>query len=175
VGAFRVQIRKAARPGSGLFWYNGGMGIFGDLRILYHMAVRPVRGKSHAERMDNFYSGQAADYDDFRRRLLRGREDLWQKMLQGAPYNDTIWMDMGGGTGSNLHFFGEAIDRLQKVYVVDLAGSLLSCRQAHSRERLEKRRYRNRRCDHVHPAGRFRRCHYLFLFADHDPRLVCSD
>ena len=57
------------------------MGVFGDLRILYHMALRPIRGKNHAERMDNFYSGQATDYDDFRRRLLRGREDLWQKML----------------------------------------------------------------------------------------------
>jgi hypothetical protein len=82
------------------------MGVLGDLRILYHMALRPVRGKSHAERMNNFYSGQAADYDDFRRRLLRGREDLWQKMLQGAPYDNTVWMDMGGGTGSNLHFLG---------------------------------------------------------------------
>ena len=101
------------------------MGLFGDLRILYHMALRPIRGKSHAERMDNFYSGQATDYDDFRRRLLCGREDLWQKMLQTAPYNNTVWMDMGGGTGSNLLFFGDAIEKLKKVYVVDLAGSLL--------------------------------------------------
>jgi S-adenosylmethionine-diacylgycerolhomoserine-N-methlytransferase len=101
------------------------MSIFGDLQILYHMVLRPIRGKSHAERMDNFYKGQAADYDDFRRRLLRGREDLWQKMLQSAPYDNIVWMDMGGGTGSNLHFFGETIEKLQKVYVVDLAGSLL--------------------------------------------------
>ena len=101
------------------------MNFFGDLRIIYHMVLRPVRGKSHAERMDNFYSGQAADYDDFRRRLLRGREELWGKMLQTAPYENTVWVDMGGGTGSNLHFFGEAIDKLQKVYVVDLAGALL--------------------------------------------------
>jgi S-adenosylmethionine-diacylgycerolhomoserine-N-methlytransferase len=101
------------------------MGIFGDLRVLYHMAVRPIRGKNHAERMNHFYSGQAADYDDFRRRLLRGREELWQKMLDSEPYENTVWMDMGGGTGSNLHFFGNAIDRLNKVYVVDLAGSLL--------------------------------------------------
>ncbi|GHT44837.1 ubiquinone/menaquinone biosynthesis methyltransferase [Planctomycetales bacterium] len=101
------------------------MGVFGDLRILYHMAVRPVRGKNHAERMDNFYSGQAADYDDFRRRLLKGREELWKKMLASEPYDDTVWMDMGGGTGSNLLFFGGAIDKLSKVYIVDLAGSLL--------------------------------------------------
>ncbi|MCL2006272.1 MAG: class I SAM-dependent methyltransferase [Planctomycetaceae bacterium] len=108
------------------------MSIFGDLRIIYHMVLRPIRGENHAERMDNFYSGQAADYDDFRRRLLRGREELWQKMLQTIPrtdvtgsVEDTVWMDMGGGTGSNLHFFGDAIQQLRKVYVVDLAGSLL--------------------------------------------------
>ena len=102
-----------------------GMGFFGDLKIIYHMALRPIRGQSHAERMDNFYSGQAADYDDFRRRLLQGREDLWKTMLQTSPYADTVWMDMGGGTGSNLLFFGTEIDKLRKVYVVDLAGSLL--------------------------------------------------
>ena len=101
------------------------MGFFGDLKIIYHMAVRPIRGDSHAERMDNFYSGQAKDYDDFRRRLLRGREELWQKMLETESYEDTVWMDMGGGTGSNLHFFGDTINRIAKVYVVDLAGSLL--------------------------------------------------
>ncbi len=100
------------------------MGFFGDLRVIYHM-VRPVRGDDHAQRMDNFYSGQAVDYDDFRRRLLRGREELWQKMLESEPYADTVWMDMGGGTGSNLNFFGDTLDRIAKVYVVDLAGSLL--------------------------------------------------
>jgi S-adenosylmethionine-diacylgycerolhomoserine-N-methlytransferase len=105
------------------------MSIYGDLRILYHMALRPIRGKNHAERMDNFYNGQAADYDDFRRRLLRGREDLWKYMLHcnitNVPHNNIVWMDMGGGTGSNLHCFGNAIEQLHKVYVVDLAGSLL--------------------------------------------------
>jgi len=101
------------------------MGMIGDLRIIYHCVLRPVRGKSHAERMNDFYTGQAADYDDFRRRLLHGREELWQKMLQSVPYENTVWMDMGGGTGSNLHFFGDAINKLRKVYVVDLADSLL--------------------------------------------------
>lgn len=101
------------------------MGFLGDLRVIYNMAVRPIRGKTHAERMDNFYSGQAKDYDDFRRRLLRGREDLWKQLLEGEPFEDTVWLDMGGGTGSNLHFFGDAIDKINKVYVVDLAGSLL--------------------------------------------------
>ncbi|MDR2644130.1 MAG: class I SAM-dependent methyltransferase, partial [Planctomycetaceae bacterium] len=73
----------------------------------------------------SFYKNQAKDYDDFRRRLLKGRESLWQNMLAIDPYQNTTWMDMGGGTGSNLLFFGDAISEISKIYVVDLAGSLL--------------------------------------------------
>ena len=54
------------------------MGLLSDLKILYHLTLKPVRGKDHAARMESFYGGQAEAYDDFRRRLLHGREDLWQ-------------------------------------------------------------------------------------------------
>lgn len=101
------------------------MSFFGDIRVIYNMVLRPVRGDSHAQRMDSFYKNQAQDYDDFRRRLLKGRESLWQNMLTVEPYQNTTWLDMGGGTGSNLHFFEDAISEVSKVYVVDLAGSLL--------------------------------------------------
>ena len=73
-----------------------------DLRILYHLALKPVRGKDHAARMESFYAGQAAGYDDFRRRLLKGRQELWN--LIQPPAGGT-WLDMGGGTGANLEFF----------------------------------------------------------------------
>ena len=53
------------------------MSLLSDLRILYHLALKPVRGKDHAARMESFYSGQAGGYDDFRKRLLQGRGDLW--------------------------------------------------------------------------------------------------
>ena len=98
------------------------MGLISDLKVLYHMAVRPVRGKTHASRMENFYGGQAGDYDAFRKRLLKGREELWRQL--GANEGE-VWLDMGGGTGANLEAFGENIGKLKKVYVVDLAGSLL--------------------------------------------------
>ena len=98
------------------------MGVFSDLKILYHMVARPVRGKTHASRMENFYGGQAKNYDDFRKRLLKGREELWQHL--GVNEGET-WLDMGGGTGANLEAFGDDIRKLKKVYVVDLAGSLL--------------------------------------------------
>ncbi|MEY4566387.1 MAG: Demethylmenaquinone methyltransferase [Planctomycetota bacterium] len=112
------------------------MSLLSDLKILYHMALRPIRGKSHAERLENFYSGQAEAYDDFRKRLLKGREELWKKI---GPRPGATWVDMGGGTGANLEFFGSDIQQLKKVYVVDLAGSLLKVAQ----QRAEKNQWAN--------------------------------
>lgn len=99
------------------------MALLQDLKILYHLALRPVRGKNHAERMENFYSGQADAYDDFRKRLLHGREELFQKI--SLPEGG-VWVDLGGGTGANLEFIRESVPRLRSAYVVDLATSLLT-------------------------------------------------
>lgn len=98
------------------------MALLQDLKILYHLAVRPVRGKDHAERMENFYSGQAAAYDDFRKRLLHGREELYRQIELPAG---GIWVDLGGGTGANLEFISDRVPELGRAYVVDLASSLL--------------------------------------------------
>ena len=98
------------------------MGLLADLKILYHLTLKPIRGKDHAARMESFYAGQAEAYDDFRRRLLQGREELWAAI--DAP-DGAKWVDMGGGTGANLDFFGDRIERLGKVTVVDLSPSLL--------------------------------------------------
>ncbi len=98
------------------------MGFASDLKILYHLLLRPVRGKDHAERMESFYSGQAGAYDDFRRRLLHGREELFQAI--DAPEN-AVWVDLGGGTGGNVEFISSQVPKLSNIYVVDLATSLL--------------------------------------------------
>src|SRR5690242_14503924 len=110
------------------------MGFVSDLKVLYHLAVKPVRGHDHASRMESFYAGQAGAYDDFRKRLLRGRQELWN--LLPRPL-DGIWVDMGGGTGSNLEYFGtqqppgaqpagdSRLAGLKSIYVVDLSPSLL--------------------------------------------------
>lgn len=99
------------------------MAFSSDLKILYHMLFTRGRGKDHAERLDNFYSGQAEGYDDFRKRLLKGR----QEMMQAVPVPEGgVWVDMGGGTGANLEFIAERIPQLNRVYLVDLATSLLA-------------------------------------------------
>ena len=98
------------------------MSFLNDLKVLYHLLLRPVRGKDHAQRMENFYAGQADHYDDFRKRLLQGRQEVYERL--GQSHRGT-WVDFGGGTGANLEFIGPAISKFENIYVVDLAESLL--------------------------------------------------
>lgn len=112
------------------------MGLLADLKVLYHLTMKPVRGGTHAARMESFYSGQAAAYDDFRRRLLQGREELWNLLPRPAG---GVWVDLGAGTGGNLEYFGATIGELQKIYAVDLSPSLLAI----ARERSESRGWTN--------------------------------
>jgi len=107
------------------------MSLLADLKVLYHLTLSPIRGRSHAERLDNFYRGQAAHYDHFRNRLLQGRQEMLRELPLPA---DAIWIDMGGGTGHNLEMVADQLPRLRKVYLVDLAGSLLQVAQ----ERIRK-------------------------------------
>lgn len=112
------------------------MSIFADAKIIYHMLFKPVRGKDHADRMENFYGGQAAAYDDFRKRLLHGREELWKQLPRPAA---GVWVDFGGGTGANLENMRDEIGQLRKVYVVDLSTSLLGV----ARERAAREGWTN--------------------------------
>lgn len=98
------------------------MALLNDLKVIYHMAVSPIRGGTHQERLESFYAGQAGAYDDFRKRLLHGREALYGRI---EPPEGGIWIDMGGGTGSNLATITPKLPRLQKAYIVDLSTSLL--------------------------------------------------
>jgi S-adenosylmethionine-diacylgycerolhomoserine-N-methlytransferase len=112
------------------------MSLLADLKVLYHLLLKPVRGKDHAARMESFYAGQAEAYDGFRRRLLHGREILWAAIE--IP-QDGIWVDMGGGTGGNVEFFGESLSRLKKVYLVDISPSLLNV----ANQRIEQQGWKN--------------------------------
>ncbi len=98
------------------------MSFVSDLRVLYNLAIKPVRGATHAERMESFYGQQAGDYDSFRERLLPGRRELIE-LLRLRP--EQSWVDLGGGTGSNLDLIPSVVTDLSHVSVVDLSASLL--------------------------------------------------
>jgi S-adenosylmethionine-diacylgycerolhomoserine-N-methlytransferase len=62
-----------------------------------------VQGSTQQERLESFYVSQADLYDSYRYRMLHGRLPMVRAMP--APKGG-VWVDMGGGTGSNLEFFG---------------------------------------------------------------------
>jgi S-adenosylmethionine-diacylgycerolhomoserine-N-methlytransferase len=80
------------------------------------------RGRTHAERLERFYGPQADHYDGFRERLLHGRRELIERLpvADGARV-----VELGGGTGRNLEFFGPRLSTLGGVDLVDLCPPLL--------------------------------------------------
>lgn len=112
------------------------MSLLSDLKIIYHMALSPIRGGTHAERLESFYGSQAEGYDDFRRRLLKGREGLYRSIQPGP---NAVWVDMGGGTGANLEHLAPRMGSLRRAYVVDLSKSLLGV----ARRRAQQRGWNN--------------------------------
>ena len=111
------------------------MTLIRDLKTIYRMA-RPIRGETHGERMDSFYGHQAYHYDEFRKRLLSGRRQLHES--SHLPRRG-IWVDMGGGTGSNLEFMGEEVRQFEKIYIVDVSCSLLAV----AASRIRRHRWTN--------------------------------
>lgn len=101
---------------------SSGGGWAAEARVLWRLVMARVRGKTHAERLESFYHGQAADYDSFRARLLHGRDELFARL----PVPDGgVWVDLGAGTGENALRLGERLRRLKQGYLVDLCPSLL--------------------------------------------------
>jgi S-adenosylmethionine-diacylgycerolhomoserine-N-methlytransferase len=98
------------------------MGLVSDLRIVYHLVFGKVGGASHGERLEAFYRRQADAYDDFRRRLLHGRQELMTALE--IPPNARV-VDLGGGTGSNFEYLGDRLRQFQSLTIVDLSPSLL--------------------------------------------------
>lgn len=112
------------------------MGFVSDMRVLYHLAFAKVKGNSHGERLEAFYSQQSGAYDDFRKRLLHGREEMMRAL--DLPEGGRM-LDMGGGTGSNLEQLSDRIGRLSRVEIVDLCPSLLRVADERIAQALEQR------------------------------------
>ncbi|PHQ36933.1 class I SAM-dependent methyltransferase [Rhodopirellula bahusiensis] len=107
-----------------------------DLKVLWHLLFRPVRGKTHGERLESFYEGQASHYDSFRAKLLHGRSELMSWV--DFP-DDGVWVDFGAGTGHNLFSVEEQSKSLSEVHLVDLSQSLLKV----ASERIEDHELKN--------------------------------
>jgi S-adenosylmethionine-diacylgycerolhomoserine-N-methlytransferase len=99
------------------------MSLAADARVLWSLLRGAAREGSHAQRLQAFYAPQAESYDAFRERLLHGRRELIQRLP--ARRGGRV-IELGGGTGRNLDFFGPRIHRLASVELVDLCPALLA-------------------------------------------------
>jgi S-adenosylmethionine-diacylgycerolhomoserine-N-methlytransferase len=112
------------------------MSFFAELKTLYCVTLKRMRGGDAASRVESFYEGQAENFDNFRQRLLHGRRELFVALP--APPGG-VWVDMGGGTGWNLEQLGPRLDALAKAYVVDFSPSMLKV----ARQRIDEHGWKN--------------------------------
>lgn len=110
------------------------------LRFFYASFLKPhahgVGANGQQDALESFYKAQAGVYDNTRKRLLRGREDMLglvaAQLVQKAAKDRThdpkrIWVDIGGGTGWNIEAMSEFVsvpDFFSSVYLVDFSPSL---------------------------------------------------
>ncbi|XP_024520609.1 uncharacterized protein LOC9660589 [Selaginella moellendorffii] len=107
-----------------------------DLRCLATMWFGRIKGESHKQRLDSFYSSQANAYDHFRAGFLHGREQMLASCaarLRGS--SDLVWVDLGGGTAENVKMMSKYMDlsSFRKIYVVDLCSALCNVAAAKSK------------------------------------------
>ena len=102
------------------------MGWLQSLHLLTQFVSRPIRGVTHADRLESFYGYQAQQYDDFRKPFLRGRDELAARL----PFTPgTRWCDLGCGTGYMLEAAGQSARACAEIQLVDLCPSLLALAQ----------------------------------------------
>ncbi len=103
-----------------------------DFVVLRQLVRGMPREAAQSQQLQAFYSPQAAHYDEFRDRLLPGRAELIGRLpLQGGA----SVVELGGGTGRNLDFFGNRLDAIASMEIVDLCAALLDVARERARDR----------------------------------------
>lgn len=96
-----------------------------DARILWQFARGQPASGDHAARLQAFYAPQAARYDEFRERLLHGRDELVERL---APTTGAHLVELGAGTGRNTASLAARTDL--RIDLVDLCPALTAVARA---------------------------------------------
>ncbi|KAG7665453.1 uncharacterized protein J8A68_001141 [[Candida] subhashii] len=96
--------------------------------LIQKKTVKHASAKNQQQSLEMFYQSQAHIYDTTRQLLLKGRQECLQLSISHlSKKNDLVWIDIGGGTGSNIEYM-DKISSIAKnfkvVYLVDLSPSL---------------------------------------------------
>jgi len=91
-------------------------------KVLVPLTLAPIRGQTHADRLESFYRGQAAAYDAFRAKLLHGRRELWEALPVPDGGGGSTWVAAPRQPGAP----GRPFAAPGEIYLVDLSPSLLA-------------------------------------------------
>jgi S-adenosylmethionine-diacylgycerolhomoserine-N-methlytransferase len=113
------------------------MPLIDEPRLLYNGAVPSLLpGVGLESPRKKIRAQPAGARDDLRKRLLHGREELFERL----PFRDgEIWIDFGGGAGANLELLGNRIRSLRTVYLVEHSPALLKAAE----ERIARHGWNN--------------------------------
>mmetsp|Transcript_14651 Transcript_14651/g.35686 ORF Transcript_14651/g.35686 Transcript_14651/m.35686 type:complete len:746 (+) Transcript_14651:3378-5615(+) len=100
------------------------------------MILHPLtagRVNAHGDKMSSFYATQAKGYDAVRENMLVARQEM---MSSFGPIKSGAhtWLDIGGGTGRNLHYLRAQLDHFKTIVVLDICPELLEIGQDSARE-----------------------------------------
>jgi ubiquinone/menaquinone biosynthesis C-methylase UbiE len=91
------------------------------------MILHPITaGKvsAHGDKMSSFYASQAKGYDAVRENMLVARPEMMSAF--GPLKTGHTWLDVGGGTGRNLHYLRAQLDTFETIVVLDICPELLA-------------------------------------------------
>ena len=110
--------------------------------ILHPLTAGKVN--KHGDKMSSFYAAQAKGYDAVRENMLVARPDMMSSFGPLKP-NGQTWLDVGGGTGRNVHYLRAQLDLFERIVVLDICPELLAI----GKENAEKS-FTQQQCEKIH-------------------------
>ena len=99
------------------------------------MILHPLtagRVSAHGDQMSSFYATQAKGYDAVRENMLVSRPEMMSAF--GPIRQGHTWLDIGGGTGRNLHYLRAQLNHFNTIIVLDICPELLEIGQDSARK-----------------------------------------
>lgn len=97
------------------------------LQTTFKMILHPLTAghvDAHGDKMSSFYASQAIGYDAVRENMLVSRPEMMSSF--GPIREGHTWLDVGGGTGRNVHFIKAQLSRFERIVVLDICPELLA-------------------------------------------------